>query len=79
MNKQRYSNCNVLHNGASLVAPGNGKEYACNVGDPGLIPELGRCPGEGAGYPFPYSCLEKPHGQRRLVGYTVHGVTKSQM
>ena len=32
-----------------------GKESACNAGDPGLIPELGRCPGEGIGYPLQYS------------------------
>ena len=31
------------------------KESACNVGDQGLIPELGRCPGEGKGYPLQYS------------------------
>ena len=29
-----------------------GKESACNAGDPGLIPGLGRSPGEGKGYPF---------------------------
>ena len=32
-----------------------GKESACNAGDPGLIPGLGRSPGEGIGYPFQYS------------------------
>ena len=35
-----------------------GKESACNVGNPGLIPELGRSPAEGHGNPFQYSCLE---------------------
>ena len=34
------------------------KEYACNVGDLGSIPELGRSPGEGKGYPLQYSGLE---------------------
>ena len=34
------------------------KESACNAGDPGLIPELGRSPGERNGYPLQYSCLE---------------------
>ena len=29
-----------------------GKESTCNAGDPGLIPGLGRCPGEGNGYPL---------------------------
>ena len=38
----------------------DGKEYACNVGDPGLIPGSGRSPGEGNGNPFLYSCLENP-------------------
>ena len=37
-----------------------GKESACNAGDPGLIPGLGRSPGEGNGNPFQYSCLENP-------------------
>ena len=36
----------------------DGKEYACNAGDLGLIPESGRPPGEGNGYPLQYSCLQ---------------------
>ena len=35
----------------------DGKESACNVGDLGSIPELGRSPGERKGYPFQYSGL----------------------
>ena len=35
-----------------------GKECACNAGDLGLIPGSARCPGEGNGNPFQYSCLE---------------------
>ena len=31
------------------------KESACNAGNPGLIPGLGRSPGKGIGYPFQYS------------------------
>ena len=38
----------------------NGKESACNAGDPGLIPGSGRFPGEGNGKPLQYSCLENP-------------------
>ena len=38
----------------------NGKESACNVGDLGLIPVLGRSPGEGHSNPLQYSCLENP-------------------
>ena len=44
------------------------KEPACNDGDLGSIPGLGRSPGEGKGYPLQYSGLEN----------TVHGVAKSQ-
>ena len=50
-----------------------GKESACNVGDLGLIPWLGRSPGEGNGYPFQYSGLENsmdytysPWGRKEL-------------
>ena len=43
-----------------LGFPGDsaGKEYARNAGDLGSIPGLGRCPGEGKGYPLHYSGLE---------------------
>ena len=51
--------------------PGNSgsNESACNAGKPGSIPESGRSPGGGNGNPLHYSCLEKSHGQRSLVGY----------
>ena len=42
----------------SLIASSVGKESACNVGDLGLIPGLGRSPVEGKGYPHQYSGLE---------------------
>ena len=38
----------------------DGKESACSVGDLGLIPGLGRFPGEKKGYPLQYSGLENP-------------------
>ena len=38
----------------------DGKASAYNVGDPGLIPGLGRPSGEGNGNPLQYSCLENP-------------------
>ena len=38
----------------------DGKESACNPGDWGSIPGLGRSPGEGNGNPLQYSCLENP-------------------
>ena len=37
-----------------------GKKSTCNSGNPGLIPILGRYPGEGNGNSFQYSCLESP-------------------
>ena len=42
----------------------------CNVGDVGSIPGLGRSPGGRHGNPLQYSCLENPHGQRILAGYS---------
>ena len=55
----------------------SGKESACNVGDLGLIPGLGRSPGEGNGYPLQYSCLGNPMG-RGTWWATAHGGHKSQ-
>ena len=55
----------------------DGKETTCNAGDLGSIPGLGRSPGEGNGYPLQYSCLENPHGQRSLVGYSPWGCKES--
>ena len=62
-----------------LGLPGgsDGKESACNAGDPGLMPELGRSTGEGNGNPLQYSCLENPM-DRGAWWATVCGVTKSQ-
>ena len=46
------------------------KETACNAGHLGSIPELGRSPAGEHGNPFQYSCLENPHGQRSMAGYS---------
>ena len=54
-----------------------GKESACNAGDLGLNPGLGRSPVEGNGYPLDYFCLENPM-DRGVKCATVHGFTKSQ-
>ena len=54
-----------------------GKESACNTGDPGSIPGLGRSPGEGNGNPHQYSFLENSM-ERGAWQATVQGVTKSQ-
>ena len=59
------------------ISPGGsgGKESACNAGDLGSIPGLGRSPGERNGNPFQYSCL----GDSMDWGAcqtTIHGVTE---
>ena len=53
------------------------KASACNAGDLGSIPGLGRSPGEGNGNPLLYSCLENPM-DRGAWWATVHGVAKSR-
>ena len=55
----------------------DGKESACNAGDRGSVPGLGRSPGGGNGNPLQYSCLQNPM-DRGAWGATVHGVAKSQ-
>ena len=50
-----------------------------DVGDVGLIHGLGRSPGGGQGNPLQYSCLENPHGQRSLEGYSPYGGNESDM
>ena len=42
----------------SFPGDSDNKESACNAGDLGLIPRLGKFPGEGNGDPIKYSCLE---------------------
>ena len=56
-----------------LGFPGDsaGKESACNAGDLGVIPGLGRSPGEGNSYPLQYSGLENS------MDCIVHGVAES--
>ena len=57
----------------------NGKESACNAGDPGLISGLRGSPGEGNSNPPQYSCLENSMDRGAWGwGATVHGVAKSQ-
>ena len=73
--------CPTLINTQSveLTFPGgsDGKESACDAGDPGSIAGSGRSPGEGNSNPLQYPCLENPmdRGTWRAV---VHGVAKSQ-
>ena len=56
--------------GPCSVCGSAGKESVCNVGDLGLIPGLGRSPGEGNSYSLQYSCLENSMDRRSLVGYS---------
>ena len=60
----------ALHSLLGFPCGSAGKESACNVGDLGSIPGLGRSPGEGKGYPLQCSGLENT--------WTVHEVVKSQ-
>ena len=57
-----------------MAFPGGsaGREFACNAGDPGPLPGLGRSAGDGKGYLLRYSGLENS------MDCTVHGVAKSQ-
>ena len=54
-----------------------GKESACDVGDQGSIPGLGKSFGGGHGNPLQYSCLENPM-DRGAWQASVHGVAKSR-
>ena len=69
----------LLYLNICLGFPGgsDGKGSARNSGDPGLIPESGRSPGEGNGNPLQYSCLENSMDGGACWA-TVHGVAKSQ-
>ena len=61
---------------AGLPGGSEVKASACNAGDQGSIPGLGRSPGEGNGNPLQYSCLENPT-DRGAWRATVHRVAKS--
>ena len=52
---------------------------AGDIRDVGLIPGSGRSPGGGHGYPLQYFCLENPHGQRSLAGYSPQGLKELDM
>ena len=68
-----------LPNPVFLAFPGvsDGKESTCSTGDLSSIPGLGRSPAGRHGNPLQYSCLENPHGQRSLVGYSSRGHIES--
>ena len=60
-------------------ADSDGKESACNAGDLGYIPGLGRSPRRRAWQPTPVFLPEESHGQRSLVGYSPWGCRESVM
>ena len=62
----------IDHQLQNFTGGSDGKESACNVGDPGSIPGLGRSPGEGTGNPLQYSCLENP--MDRGAGWAVQSM-----
>ena len=71
MKEVEFTNCGTM----GFPGGSDSKESACNMGDLGLIPGLGRFPGEGKGYPFQYSGLENSmdcivHGSQRVWDMT---------
>jgi len=62
--KYIYTYIYVGFPGGSVV-----KSPSTNAGDLGLVPGLGRSPGEEIGNQLQYSCLEKSRGQRSLMGF----------
>ena len=55
------------------------KEFACNAGDPGLIPELGRFPWRWEWLPIPVFLPGEFHGQKSLAGYSPWGRNQTQL
>ena len=49
-----FNICHSLYNQWGFPGSSAGKESTCNAGDPSSVPESGRSPGEGIGYPFQY-------------------------
>ena len=60
----------LSHNQMGFPGGSDRKESACNGGDLGSIPGLGKSPGGRHDYPLQYSYLENPHRQRSLAGYS---------
>ena len=59
-----------------ILGGSDGKESACNAGDPGSILGLGRSPGEAIGNTLQYACLQNSMGRGNWWSI-VHGVAKS--
>ena len=65
----------MLYKLFGLLGDSDGKESACNAGDLGSVPGLGRSPGKGNDYPLQYYCLENSV-DRGAWRATVHGITE---
>ena len=74
----RKYDCGCAYHEPGFPGGPEGKESASNVGVTGLIPESGRFPGKGNGNLLQYSCLENPHGQGNLAGYSPWGHKESE-
>ena len=61
-----------------LLGSSDGKESPCNAENLGLVPGLGRSPGEGNGHPLQYSCLGNSM-DRGAWWARVHGISKSRI
>ena len=70
--RYQFRHISVPNQGVGFPCGSAGKESTCNDGDLGSIPELGRSPGEGKGYPLQYS------GLVNSMDCIVQGVTKSR-
>ena len=82
MNKKKRTQVKIIliidsTNLLGFLGDSDSKDSACNSGDLGLIPGLGRPPRKGNGNPLQHSCLENSM-DRGAWWTTVHGVTKSQ-
>ena len=73
-----YNELPLLIDSTGFPGGSDSKESACNAGDPGAIPGLGRPPGEGNNYPLEYSCLENSM-KRGDWWATVHRVSSVQL
>ena len=72
-----FSGCCIVLLLLGFPGGSDGKEYACQAGDLGSVPGLGRSPGEENGNPLQYSCLENSM-DRGAWWATVHEVAKSR-
>ena len=71
-----WTNIDILLFSKGFPGGSDGKEFACNAEDLGLLPGLGRSSGGGHDNPLQCSSLENPHEQRSLVGSSPWGSTK---